>query len=60
MAKMDYLNCNTLYINDENKVLSIGKNIGAEDKLNISMEMFIMKKSTLITIIKKCCSDRLS
>ncbi|MCB2292962.1 glucose-1-phosphate adenylyltransferase subunit GlgD [Clostridium algoriphilum] len=53
-GKKHYINCNTLYINEENKVLSIGKNIGAEDKLNISMEMFIMKKTTLISIINKC------
>lgn len=52
-GKKHYLNCNTLYTNEQNKVLSIGKNNGAEDKLNISMEMFIMKKSTLITIINK-------
>lgn len=52
-GKKHYLNSNTLYTNEENKVLSIGKNNGAEDKLNISMEMFIMKKSTLITIINK-------
>ncbi len=52
-GKKHYINSNTLYMNDENKVLSIGKNIGAEDKLNISMEMFIMKKSTLISIINK-------
>lgn len=53
-GKKHYVNCSTLYINEENKVLSIGKNIAAEDKLNISMEMFIMKKSTLITIVNKC------
>lgn len=53
-GKRHYVNCSTLYINEENRVLSIGKNIGAEDKLNISMEMFIMKKSTLITILNKC------
>jgi len=52
-GKKHYLNCSTLYINEENKVLSVGQNIGAEDKLNISMEMFIMKKSTLISIINK-------
>ena len=52
-GKKHYLNCSTLYINEENKILSVGKNIGAEDKLNISMEMFIMKKSTLINIINK-------
>jgi len=53
-GKKDYVSCSTLYINEESKVLSVGKNIGAEDKLNISMEMFIMKKTTLINIIKKC------
>jgi len=53
-GKRHYLDCNTLYIDEENKVQSIGKNIGAEDKLNISMEMFIMKKTTLIGIINKC------
>ncbi|MGH4123058.1 MAG: glucose-1-phosphate adenylyltransferase subunit GlgD [Clostridium sp.] len=52
-GKKHYLNCSTIYINEENQVLSIGKNIGAEDKLNISMEMFLMKKSTLINMINK-------
>jgi len=53
-GRRHYVNCNTIYVNEENKVLSVGKNIGADDTLNISMEMFIMKKSTLITIINKC------
>ena len=53
-GKRHYINCSTLYISEENRVLSIGKNIGAEDMLNISMEMFIMKKSTLIDILNKC------
>ena len=53
-GRRHYVNSSTLYINEENKVLSVGKNIGADDKLNISMEMFIMKKSFLITIVNKC------
>ncbi|WP_291635811.1 glucose-1-phosphate adenylyltransferase subunit GlgD [Clostridium sp.] len=53
-GKNQYVNCSTLYINGESEVLSIGKNIGSEDKQNISMEKFIMKKSTLITIVKDC------
>ncbi|WP_298841316.1 glucose-1-phosphate adenylyltransferase subunit GlgD [Clostridium sp.] len=53
-GKKHYVNCNTLYINEDNKVLSIGKNIGVEEKLNISMEMFIMKKTTLINIVNSC------
>ncbi|MBU3090885.1 glucose-1-phosphate adenylyltransferase subunit GlgD [Clostridium sp. CM028] len=53
-GKTHYVSCSTLYIDEENKVLNIGKNIGAEDELNISMEMYIMKKSTLIAIVNKC------
>ena len=53
-GKKNYVSCSTLYIDKENKVLSIGKNIGTEDKQNISMEMYIMKKSTLIDIVNKC------
>ena len=53
-GKSDYIDCSTLYINEEKKVLSIGRNIGVEDNLNISMEKFIMKKSTIITIINNC------
>jgi glucose-1-phosphate adenylyltransferase len=53
-GKEEYVNSSTLYINDENKVLSIGKNKGENDNLNICMEMFIMKKGTLVTIINKC------
>ncbi|MBZ9609016.1 glucose-1-phosphate adenylyltransferase subunit GlgD [Clostridium estertheticum] len=53
-GKTHYVSCSTLYIDEENKVLNIGKNIGAEDELNISMEMYIMKKSTLISIVNKC------
>jgi len=47
-----FLNCDVLNI-DNNSVLSVGKNIGACYNLNISMEMFIMKKDLLIALINK-------
>ena len=37
-GKKEYLNCDTLCIDEENKVSSIGRNIGDVDKQNISME----------------------
>jgi glucose-1-phosphate adenylyltransferase len=49
-----FLNCDVLNIDENNSVLSVGKNIGAYDSLNISMEMFIMKKDLLISLIHKC------
>ncbi|WLC77939.1 hypothetical protein [Clostridium estertheticum] len=53
-GKKHFVNCSALYLNEDNKILSIGRNIGADEKLNISMEMFIMEKSTLIDIVNKC------
>ncbi len=50
----NFLNCDVLNIDANNNVLSIGKNIGTYCNLNISMEMFIMKKDTLISLISKC------
>lgn len=53
-ASKSFLDCDVLNIDGDNKVLSVGKNIGAYDSLNISMEMFIMKKDLLISLINKC------
>ncbi len=50
----EFLNCDVLNIDENNNVLSVGKNTGAYDSLNISMEMFIMKKDLLISLINKC------
>jgi len=50
----NFLNCDVLNIDENNNVLSVGKNIGAYDSLDISMEMFIMKKDLLISLINKC------
>lgn len=49
-----FMDCDVLNINNENRVLSVGKNIGVQNENNICMEMFIMKKKTLIDLIYKC------
>lgn len=49
-----FLECDCLNIDDENSILSVGKNIGVHRDLNISMEMFILKKEILINYIYKC------
>lgn len=53
-ADKNLINCDVLNINENNKVISVGKNIGVDKKANISMEMFIMKKEILIDLIYKC------
>jgi glucose-1-phosphate adenylyltransferase len=50
----EFLECDCLNIDNENDILSVGKNIGVHKELNISMEMFILKKETLINYIYKC------
>lgn len=46
-------NCDLLNINDEGRVISVGKNIGAPSDCKISMEMFIMSKQVLIDLVLK-------
>lgn len=53
-GKNNFVNCHMLNIDNNGKVLSIGENIGTENNLNISMDMFILKKDILIEIEKKC------
>ena len=50
----NFLECDVLNIDDDNTIKSIGKNIGKNDKANISMEMYIMKTDLFIDIIYQC------
>jgi glucose-1-phosphate adenylyltransferase len=50
----NFMDCDVLNIDENNNVLSVGKNIGVYSNLNISMEMFIMKKDLLIALLNKC------
>ncbi|WBW97147.1 glucose-1-phosphate adenylyltransferase subunit GlgD [Oceanirhabdus sp. W0125-5] len=47
-----FLRCDTLNLDNDRNVISIGRNVGNNDSKNISMEMYIMKKSLLIEIIQ--------
>lgn len=51
-----FLDCYTLKVN-KNEVVSIGKNVGMNNSLNISMDMFIMSKDFLIKSILNCLED---
>ncbi|MCY6483868.1 glucose-1-phosphate adenylyltransferase subunit GlgD [Clostridium aestuarii] len=53
-ADKSFYNCDILNINQNNIVQSVGKNLCVEKNANISMEIFIMKKETLINLIYKC------
>ena len=53
-CRKSFIDCDVLNIDEKNRVLSLGKNIGIQDSNNIGMEMFIMEKETLIELIYKC------
>lgn len=53
-ADKDMINCDVLNIGGNNTVLSVGKNTGLKKHANISLEMFILKKETLIQLIFNC------
>lgn len=52
-GETSFIDCDVLNIQD-NKVLSVGKNIGTDALNNISMDMFIMKKEILINLVLQC------
>ena len=55
-----FLNCDAYKMDQNNLIKSAYKNIGIENDLNISMEMFVMKKKTLSEILYKAVSDGVS
>lgn len=49
-----FINCDVLNIDENNRIISVGRNIGVQDRNNICMDMFIMKKEIFIELIYKC------
>lgn len=68
----DFIDCDTVSIGNNNEINSIGKNLTKKDEVDISLEMYLMKRELLITIIedaiqsgdsdhlKQCVFNRLS
>lgn len=48
-----FINCDVLNIDSNNNILSFGKNKCTKDKLDISMEIYILKKDLLISILEE-------
>ena len=53
---VDYQYCNTLEMDEYGRVERIDINFGNESECNISMEMYIMKKSLFLDIVNSCVS----
>lgn len=50
----NFEDCSILNINEDGKVISVGRNIGSQNSISLSMDMFIMKRELLIEIVNKC------
>ncbi|MEQ8155706.1 MAG: glucose-1-phosphate adenylyltransferase subunit GlgD [Clostridiaceae bacterium] len=53
-ADKNFINCNTLDISEDNKVVGIGENIGSQKEANISMEMILLKKDLFVELVYDC------
>lgn len=56
-ANKNFLECEVLNIDEYNRVISIGENIGIEKQAKINMEMYIMKTELFIDIVYKCINS---
>lgn len=53
-ADKKFIECEVLNIDNHNRVISIGENIGREKNAKINMEMYIMKRELFTNIIHEC------
>ena len=52
MNGSDFMYCDTVLVGNNHEIRSIGKNMSKEKEVDISMEMYFMKRELLITIIE--------
>lgn len=56
-AHKKFIDCDVLNIDENNKVVSIGENIGKSTDANISMEMYILRTDLFIDIVHECIKN---
>ena len=56
-AKDNFLNCDLLKFDENNKVINVVKNIGGEEKAAVCAEMFILKTKTLQELMYKAITN---
>ncbi|WP_394855051.1 glucose-1-phosphate adenylyltransferase subunit GlgD [Clostridium lamae] len=53
-AKRRFLGCETVNVNEDNRIISIGENISRDKDASINMEMYLMKTELFLDIIHDC------
>ena len=52
-----FAGCGVVNMDNSNRVISVGENIGQKSDANINMEMYIMKTDLFINIVNECISS---
>lgn len=52
-----FINCDTFNIDETGRIVAVGKNIGVDNNLNISMGIFIMSKKLLVEFMYRAVSE---
>lgn len=55
-ADKNFIHCEVLNINNDDRVVSVGRNIGINKRANICMEMYMMSKRIFMDIVNECVS----
>ena len=56
-AHKKFIDCDVLNVDESNRVISIGENIGKSTEANISMEMYILRTDLFIDIVHECIKN---
>ncbi len=53
-GKKSFVGCDVVNFDDLDEVVSIGENVGRDNNINISMEVYVLKTSLFIDIVQDC------
>ena len=56
-ADEKFIDCEVINSDEDNRVISIGKNIGRQKSVKINMEMYIMQTDLFVEMIYECIRD---
>ncbi|SFD44386.1 glucose-1-phosphate adenylyltransferase subunit GlgD [Clostridium uliginosum] len=56
-GKKSFIGCDVLNFDDLGDVVSVGENVGRNEKVDIGMEMYVLSKHLFIDIVEDCISS---
>lgn len=53
-GEKNFKGCHVLSLNEDGRVLSVGRNLGDDKNINIGMEVYVMERKLFMSIVKNC------